>query len=65
MTTNGRDPRERAARAELQRWYLESLRPKLARAAAERTVAPGALDLLDRKLCDFLELTVERKRRAA
>ncbi|HSP72978.1 MAG TPA: hypothetical protein VLN26_11450 [Gaiellaceae bacterium] len=47
---------ERDRRAELQAWYLGSLRPKLARAASVGTVAPAAADALDRQLRDFLDL---------
>jgi hypothetical protein len=43
-------------RAELREWYLESLRPKLAAAAAAGTVRPRAAAELDRQLRDLLEL---------
>jgi len=42
------------ARAELQAWYLESLRPKLERAAGTGTADATAVDTLDRLLEDFL-----------
>ena len=55
MQTN-RESREREGRAELQSWYLTSLLPKLARAAADDVVQPAAADELDRQLRTFLDL---------
>lgn len=51
-----REPGSSRARAELQAWYLTSLRPKLARAATSDTVPPAAAEALDRQLCAFLDL---------
>jgi hypothetical protein len=53
------------ARAALQAWYLESLRPKLLRAAGDDVVARSAARELDRQLHDFLDLPRERVRLAA
>lgn len=46
----------RNARAELQTWYLASLEPKLARAAAQDVVPSAAAEALDRQLREFLDL---------
>lgn len=48
--------RKRDPRLELQLWYLESLQPKLARAADKGVIAPAAAADLDRQLTDFLDL---------
>jgi hypothetical protein len=42
--------------AELQAWYVESLRPKLVRAAGTGTVESAAAEALDRRVYDFLGL---------
>jgi hypothetical protein len=42
--------------AELQEWYLESLRPKLTRAAGSGAVRLAAAAELDRRLSELLEL---------
>jgi hypothetical protein len=56
---------ERDARAELQAWYLTSLRPKLARAATSDVVPPAAVDELDRQLRTSLDLPQSASERAA
>jgi len=43
-------------RAELQAWYLDSLRPKLEGAATAGTVRASSIALLDRELRELLEL---------
>ena len=43
-------------RAQLQAWYLGSLRPKLADAANAGTVTPAAVATLDGLLRDLLDL---------
>jgi len=43
----------RAARAELQAWYLEHLRPRLEDAVAVGNVEPGAVAALDFQLVGF------------
>jgi hypothetical protein len=43
----------RAARAELQAWYLEHLRPRLEDAVAVGNVEPGAMTALDFQLVGF------------
>ncbi|HZT15598.1 MAG TPA: hypothetical protein VFA19_06580 [Gaiellaceae bacterium] len=60
-----RRPTERDARAELQAWYLTSLRPKLARAATADVVEAAAADELDRQLRVFLDLPETAPERAA
>ena len=52
-------------RAELQAWYLGSLRPKLREAARTGTVEPAAVATLDRLVRDFLELPASRVDEAA
>jgi hypothetical protein len=42
--------------AELQAWYVDSLRPKLVRAVGTGTVEPAAAEALDRRVCEFLSL---------
>ncbi len=54
-----------SARAELQAWYLDSLRPKLVDAAAAGIVAPAAGDELDRQVRDLLRLPVRGANGAA
>jgi hypothetical protein len=56
---------ERDRRAELQAWYLDSLRPKLARAAGGGAVAPAAAEALDRQLREFLGLPARLGKEAA
>jgi len=51
-----RESLQRNARAELQAWYLTSLRPKLARAATSDAVPSAAAEALDRQLRAFLDL---------
>ena len=51
----------RNARAELQTWYLQGLRPKLARAAGSGTVDPRAVDALDGEMRAFLGLSPARE----
>lgn len=58
MAMSGRSV-ERNARAELQTWYLASLRLKLARAANTGIVPPAAAAALDQRLRDFLDLPAE------
>jgi hypothetical protein len=41
---------------ELQGWYVEGLRPKLARAAGSGNVEPAAVAELDRRICELLSL---------
>jgi hypothetical protein len=53
------DDSTRNPRAELQSWYLHSLLPKLARAAATGAVDPRAVAALDADVCRLLELTRE------
>ncbi len=50
------DRDRRACLAELQAWYLDDLRPKLAGAAGAGTVAPAAAAALDLQLRDLLSL---------
>ena len=52
-------------RAELQAWYLGSLRPKLRDAARAGTVEPAAVATLDRLVRDFLDLPAARVDEAA
>ena len=59
------EPRGRTARAELQAWYVESLRPKLTRAASEGIVTPAAARALDRQLRDLLEVPARAAEEAA
>jgi len=56
---------QRNARAELQAWYVTSLRPKLARAATADVVEAAAAEELDRQLCAFLDLPGTAPERAA
>jgi hypothetical protein len=53
MSTTRETP-QRNARAELQDWYMTSLRPKLVRAAGADVVEPAAAEELHRQLCEFL-----------
>lgn len=55
MLTSGQASK-RTARTELQVWYLESLRPKLAHAATMGLAQRGAARALDRQLRDFLDV---------
>jgi hypothetical protein len=41
---------------ELQAWYVDSFRPKLARAATSGAVEAAAADVLDRRLRELLDL---------
>ena len=52
-----REVEHRDGLAELQAWYLGSLRPKLAGAARAGTIAPTAAAVLDRQLRDLLDLS--------
>jgi hypothetical protein len=52
-------------RAELRRWYLGRLRPKLADATTAGTVEPTALAALDFQLRELLELPAELDEEAA
>ena len=62
-TTTARRPLDE--RAELQAWYLGSLRPKLRNAARAGTVEPAAVATLDRLVRDFLDLPAARVHEAA
>ena len=44
-----------AARAELQAWYLDRLRPRLEDALVAGTIEPADLEVLDVQLSDFFE----------
>jgi hypothetical protein len=44
------------ARAELRSWYVDGLRPKLARAARSGAVDPGAAAALDAEVRKLLDL---------
>ncbi len=55
----------RSARAELQAWYLVSLRPKLVRAASTGIVPSAAAEALARELRDLLDLPAEAGKEAA
>jgi hypothetical protein len=55
----------RDGRAELQAWYLTSLRPRLASAARAGKVPSGAAAALDSRLADLLLLVDARRRDAA
>ncbi len=55
----------RSARAELQAWYLVSLRPKLVRAAGTGIVPSAAAEALARELRDLLDLPAEAGKEAA
>ena len=50
------DERTSDARTELQSWYLQSLQPKLARAASTGAVDPQAVAALDAEVRSFLDL---------
>jgi hypothetical protein len=54
----------RAARAELQAWYLRGLLPKLVQAAKTGAVDVGAVDALDADVRALLEISQERKEAA-
>lgn len=45
--------------AELQTWYVELMRPKLARAASAGAIMPAEAAALDRDMRGLLELTGE------
>lgn len=62
MTTPNKGTR--AARAELQAWYLHGLLPKLARAARTGAVDAGAVVALDADVRALLEISQERKEAA-
>jgi hypothetical protein len=51
-----RETPQRNARAELQTWYLTSLRPKVLRAAGADVVEAAAAEELHRQLCEFLDV---------
>jgi hypothetical protein len=51
----------RAARAELQAWYLRGLLPKLVQAARIGVVDVGAVDALDADVRALLEISQERR----
>jgi hypothetical protein len=53
--------RARAARAELQAWYLQGLLPKLARASRKGTVDARALVALDADVRKLLDLSHARE----
>jgi hypothetical protein len=59
-----RSREKKAARAELQAWYLGGLLPKLACAAKAGLVDVGALDALDADVRALLELSREQKEAA-
>jgi hypothetical protein len=48
------------ARAELRAWYLGRLRPRLVEAAKARIVGPGAVEELDLRVTELLELPERR-----
>ena len=52
-------------RAELRRWYLGRLRPKLADATAAGTVEPTALAALDYQLREMMDLPPDLDEEAA
>ena len=60
-----REVEQRGGLAELQAWYLGSLRPKLAGAARAGRVAPTAAAALDRDLRVLLDLPDTGRERAA
>ena len=53
-------PSARAARTELQAWYLEHLRPRLEDAVAVGNVEAGAMAALDFQLAGFFPQPEER-----
>jgi hypothetical protein len=55
--TTGRpaDPRGLGPRAELRSWYLDHLRPRLARAVSAGVVELAALEQIDIELAQLLE----------
>jgi hypothetical protein len=50
------EPEQSQDLVELQGWYVEGLRPKLARAAESGDVEPAAVAELDRRVCELLSL---------
>jgi hypothetical protein len=54
-TTGRADPHGPGARAELRSWYLDRLRPRLARAVAAGIVDRTALEQVDIELAGLLE----------
>ena len=56
---------DRTSFAELQAWYLGSLRPKLGYAAATGVVNPSAAVALDTQIRDLLKLDHGETSRAA
>lgn len=52
-------PTKSDARAELQAWYLESLQPKLARAAAAGVAPSAAVLALDEQVRAFIGLPLD------
>lgn len=58
------DKRARAARAELQAWYVQGLLPKLARAASSGVADPRAVEALDADVRGLLDLAREREEAA-
>jgi hypothetical protein len=63
VATTG-DTRARAARAELQAWYVRSLLPKLARAASAGVADPRAIEALDADVRGLLDLARAREEAA-
>jgi hypothetical protein len=51
--------------AELQAWYVDSLRPKLIRAVGSGAVKPIPAGELDRRVCELLGLRDDEKAPAA
>jgi len=56
--------RARAARTDLQAWYLHGLLPKLARAAKTGAVDVQAVEALDADVRSLLDLSAGRKEAA-
>jgi hypothetical protein len=54
----------RAARAELQAWYLGGLLPKLARAASSGVIDPREVEGLDAEIRGLLDLAPPREEAA-
>ena len=58
------DQKARAARAELQAWYVRGLLPKLTRAASTGVADPRAIEALDADVRGLLDLARAREEAA-